>query len=243
MPLLEQVTEALSSAGVDLGALGLAWARATPTVVLVPAFGLRALPQSARAVLALTLAATIFPALASSPSNAPHVPWALALVGEVMQGLPVAVAAAVPLWAATMAGGLVDSLRGAQAELSVPVVEGRASPLGVPLSILASYVLLATGGPSRIASALAQNAMPAHPILAASHDLAGGVAIAVSVGGPLLASALVLEVAGALVAKASSPAQVHSLLAPLRALALLSVMAIVLDRVVAVMAIAVRSAP
>ena len=95
-----------------------------------------------------------------------------------MQGLPVAIAAAVPLWAATMAGGLVDSLRGAQAELQVSVVEGKSSPLGVPFSILASCIFLATGGPSRIAGALASGALPAHPVLAAAHDLAGGIGIA-----------------------------------------------------------------
>lgn len=242
-PLVSEVARALSDSGIDLGALGLAWARAMPCVVIVPAFGLRAIPQPARVVLALALAATIFPALAPIASAEAKVPWALMLVSEVLQGLPVAIAAAVPLWAATMAGGLVDSLRGAQAELQVAVVEGKASPLGVPFSILASGIFLATGGPSRIAGTLASGALPAHPVLAAAQDLAGGIAIAVSIGGPLLAAALVLEVTAALVARASSPAQIHALLAPLRALGLLAVMAVVLDRVVAAMAVVVRSRP
>ena len=241
MPLLRDVATAFNEQGVDLAALGLAWARAMPSVTIVPAFGLKALPQSARAVLAL--AGTIFPALITAPSSLPHVPWALALAGEVLAGLPIAVAAAIPLWAATMAGGLVDSLRGSQAELTVAVVEGKTSPMGVPFSILASCIFLGTGGPARIAGALATRPLMNHPLAAAAHDLAGGVAIAVSLGGPLLAAALVLEVAGALVAKASSPAQVHALLAPLRALALLAVMAVVLDRIVAAMALVVRAAP
>lgn len=241
--LLHDVASAFQEQGVDLAALGLAWARAMPSVVIVPAFGLKALPQAARAVIALALAGTIFPALVATPEADAHVPWALALMGQVLAGLPVAVAASVPLWAATMAGGLVDSLRGSQAELSVSVVEGKASPMGVPFSILASCIFLATGGPARIASALATRPLIDHPIVAAAHDLAGGVAIAVSLGGPLLAAALVLEVAGALVAKASAPAQVHALLAPLRALTLLSVMAVVLDRIVAAMALVVRAAP
>ncbi len=243
MPLLRDVATAFNEQGVDLAALGLAWARAMPSVTIVPAFGLKALPQSARAVLALALAGTIFPALITAPSSLPHVPWALALAGEVLAGLPIAVAAAIPLWAATMAGGLVDSLRGSQAELTVAVVEGKTSPMGVPFSILASCIFLGTGGPARIAGALATRPLMNHPLAAAAHDLAGGVAIAVSLGGPLLAAALVLEVAGALVAKASSPAQVHALLAPLRALALLAVMAVVLDRIVAAMALVVRAAP
>jgi hypothetical protein len=61
------------------------------------------------------------------------------------------------------------------------------------------------------------------------------------VGAPLLAAALVLEVAAALVARAAAPAQIHALLAPLRALGVLAVMAVVLDRIAAVIAIAVRS--
>ncbi len=241
--LLGDVALAFQDAGVDLGALGLAWARAMPSVVIVPAFGLKALSQSARAVIALALAGTIFPALATATEADVHVPWALALFGQVLAGLPVAIAAAVPLWAATMAGGLVDVLRGSQAELSVSVVEGKASPMGVPFSILASFIFLGTGGPARIAGALANHPLTDHPLVSVAHDLSGGVAIAVSLGGPLLAAALVLEVAAALVAKASAPAQIHALLAPLRALALLSVMAIVLDRVVAAMALVIRAVP
>lgn len=50
----------LSKAGIDVAGLGLAWARVMPTVTIVPAFGLRALPAPARAVMALVFAATIF---------------------------------------------------------------------------------------------------------------------------------------------------------------------------------------
>ena len=109
MPLLRDVATAFNEQGVDLAALGLAWARAMPSVTIVPAFGLKALPQSARAVLALALAGTIFPALITAPSSLPHVPWALALAGEVLAGLPIAVAAAIPLWAAAMAGSARDA--------------------------------------------------------------------------------------------------------------------------------------
>lgn len=238
MPIIEEVARAVSDAGVDLAALGLAWAKAMPAVTLVPAFGLRALPTPARAVLALALAAAVFPALA--PSVHPDVPWALAAVEQVLAGLPIAVAAAVPLWAATMAGGLVDNLRGAQEGAQIAVVEGKSTPMGVPLSLLASAIFLGTGGPARVAAAL--SAPPAaHLAERVAADLAGGIAMAVAIGGPLLAAAMVLEVAAALVARAASPAQIHALLAPLRALGVLAVMAIVLDRVAAVIAIAVRS--
>ena len=227
-----------SQAIADLEGLGLAWARFAPTLAIVPAFGLRALPTAARGILGLALAAAIYPALAPLARD-PHLPWVALALREIMLGLPVALAAAIPLWAATMAGGLVDSLRGAQEASGVAVVEGgRSSPLGVLLSMLASVVFLSTGGPARVAAALASTTSPERPLLAASHALTAGITLAVAVGAPLLAAAVVIEVAFALVARAASPAQVHALLAPLRALGLLAVVALVLERLVTVLALA-----
>ena len=236
------VAEAFARSGVDLAALGLAWARAMPAVTLVPAFGLRALPAPARGVLGLAFAACVFPALAPVAASSSQ-PWAMQAVVEVARGLPVAIAAAVPLWAATMAGGVADALRGSHDTPSVPTVEGKATPLGVPLSILASAIFLATGGPARVVKALALHPVPTHPLLAAANDLVGGIALAVALGGPLLAAAVVIEVAAALVARAASPAQVHALLAPLRALGTLAVMAVVLERVATALARAVQAVP
>ena len=239
---METIAEAFAQSGIDLGALGLAWARVMPAVVLVPAFGLRALPAPARAVVGLAFAASIFPALAQAASDT-RGPWpALALV-EVVRGIPIALAAAVPLWAATMAGGVADALRGSQEMPTAPTVEGRATPLGIPLSLLASAIFLATGGPARVVKALATAPMPDHPLLAAANDLVGGIVLAVAVGGPLLAASVVIEVTAALVARAASPAQVHALLAPLRTMATLTVLALVLHRIAAALELALQSAP
>jgi flagellar biosynthetic protein FliR len=243
-PLLGTVVDAFEASGVNLSRMGLAWARVSPTVAVVPAFGLRALPTGARAVIGLALAAVIFPAV--GPAHIDGVgSWPLLALREVMLGLPVALAAAVPLWAATMAGGVADALRNANQTLDMATVEEPATPLGVPLSLLACAIFLATGGPARVAIALASPGagIGAHPLLAASNDVVAGITLAVAIGGPLLAAAVVVEVAGALVARAASPAQIHLLLAPLRAMALLGVMAIVLERVSAVLAIAVERAP
>jgi type III secretory pathway component EscT len=236
---------ALSREGIDLSAIGLAWARVTPAVTLVPAFGLRALPAPGRALLGLAMAATIFPAVAdanSGLSGAGAVPWLLRAAAEATRGLPVAIAAATPLWAATMAGGLADALRGSQEAPNVPVVEGRATPTGIPLSLLASAIFLTTGGPARVARALAFPSISESPALAAVRDLAHGTAVAVALGGPLLAAAAVIEIAAALVARAASPAQVHALLAPLRALSALLVLALVFDRLEAALAAVVVGA-
>jgi flagellar biosynthetic protein FliR len=240
-----ETADLLARAGIDLAPLGLAWARAMPSVALIPAFGLRALPAPARAVLALAFAACVFPALAMEPSG-PRVSsavYVVSLLTEIARGLPVAIAAAVPLWAATMAGGVADALRASQEQPTSPAVEGAATPMGVPLSLLASSIFLATGGPARVVGALAVPPAMGHPLLAAAEDLVGGITLAVALGGPLLAAAVVIEVAGALVARAASPAQVHTLIAPLRALATLAVTGIVFERLASTLARAVQGAP
>ncbi len=225
--LLRLLVAAFDERGIDLARVGLAWARATPAVTLVPAFGLRALPAAARIVLAVALAAVIFPAL--PPATTPVGSLWVQIVGEVWRGAPIAVAAAVPLWAATMAGGVADALRGANDVVSAPTVEGSASPMGVTLSLLASCMFFATGGPAHIAAALTRPDPTPLALVHVAEQLADGIAIAVALGAPLLAASVVVEVAGALVARAATPAQLHLVLAPLRALALLSVFALVFD--------------
>ena len=226
---------------VTVSAIALAWARVLPTITLVPAFGLKALPTPARGILGLALAAAIWPALVPVATAGVGTPWVVLALEQVVLGLPVALAAAIPLWAATMAGGLVDALRGAQEGPGMAVVEGRASSFGVLLSLLASIVFLSTGGPVRVLSALATASLDTHPLLVAANALVAGIGLAVAIGGPLLAAAVVLELAFAFVARAASPAQVHALTAPLRALGLLAIAAIVLERIAALLAIAVRA--
>jgi type III secretory pathway component EscT len=239
--LVALIVETARAEGVDLSRVGLAWARATPAVVIVPAFGLRALPAAARGALALGLAVVIYPAVhAAGPAG---VPLPLALLGAVVAGLPVALAAAVPLWAATMAGGVADALRGASETRDAPTVEAGATPLGVLFSLLASGLFFATGGPARIAGALARSSDTSHLALRASEEIAQGVTIAVALGAPLLAAAVVVEVAGALIARAATPAQLHLTLAPLRALTLLGVLALVLAKVGEALAGIIAHAP
>jgi type III secretory pathway component EscT len=253
--LIEAVAGALARDGVDPLRLGLAWARVAPSVALVPGFGLRGAPAPARALFALILAACIFPAVAPADTDLAHasvlsagaLPMALLLLVETARGLPVAIAASVPLWAATMAGGVADALRGGLLDgSSPPPVEGLespASPLSVALSLLATSFFLATGGPARVLEALALRAPPDHPLAAATQDLVGGITLAVAIGGPLLASAVVVEVAAAMVARAASPAQVHALIAPLRALGALAIAGVVFDRLAGVVARVIAHSP
>jgi type III secretory pathway component EscT len=244
--IIGSVTEALSAQGVDLTAVGMAWARAMPTVTLVPAFGLRALPAPAlpapaRMVMGLAFAACIFPAM--PPPDPSSSFWVLMLLNEVVRGLPVAIATAVPLWAATMAGGVVDTLRGSQATASAPTVEGQVTPMGVPLSLLACGIFLRTGGPSRLVRALALHPVGTHPVVALAQDIANGVTLSVGLAAPLVAASIVVEVATSLIARAASPAQVHALLAPLRAMGILATLAIVLERLAGMLTRVIEDVP
>lgn len=237
--LLQTLARATHDAGWDLEAIGLAWARVTPTVVLVPALGLKALPAPVRGTLSLVLALTLFPALAPLP-GAPDTlaPWPLRLLGELVVGLPPALAAAIPLWAATMAGGLADNLRGSQGEVQVPLLEGRTGPSGTLLGLLAATFFLLAGGPARVLAILLHPApiTEAGVLVSVASQLTGSITLALTLGAPILAASFVLELAFALVAKAASPAQLQALLAPVRGLAVMAVFAIVLDRLAYVLA-------
>ncbi len=215
----------------DVQAVGFAWARVLPAVTLVPAFGLRALPAPIRGVVALGLAASIFPALLPFSRARTDTMWGVAMFEQMLAGVPIAIAAAVPLWAATMAGGVADSLRGASESVQLSVVEERTASFGALFSLFASASFLATGGPSRVASALARTTQEAPSWLHVAHTLTAGIEVAIAIAGPLLAASVVLEVAFALVARASSPAQTHALLSPLRALGLLTLAGLAFDRI------------
>lgn len=241
--LLEALRTSFEAAGVDLAALGFAWARALPALTIVPAFGLRALPAPARIAAALGLAACVAPALAAAAEAPPPGAWPLALVGEVARGLPVALAAAVPLWTATMAGGVVDALRGAGEGPNLATLEGRATPLGALFGMVAALGFLGSGGPARVAWALA-TAPPAGGAMAwrVAAQLREGVTLALAIAAPLVAASLVVEVALALLARAASPTQVQALTAQVRSVALLAIVALLFERLAAALgALGVRA--
>jgi flagellar biosynthesis protein FliR len=191
--LFGAVQTALAVTQEELGRWTIAWARFVPTITLVPAFGLRALPAAARVVLGLALSAAVAPAVRPTLRAGP---WELQMLAELMSGLPVALSAAVALWTATMAGGVIDDLRASRQMSALPNVESGATP---------SIAL----------------------------ELAAGIELAVAVATPIVICAIVVEVAGALIARAATPAAIERLLAPIRSVVLLAVLALLLDRMVA----------
>src|SRR6478752_7755742 len=139
----------------SISAAGHSPARVTPALTLLPAFGLKALPAQTRAALGLALAASIAPSVQPLQLAAP---FGVALLLEAARGLPIALAASGALWAAGMAGGLTDNLRGGRETQALPIVDEETSPLGALLSLLVALIFLETGGAARVAHALSSPA-------------------------------------------------------------------------------------
>ncbi|MBN1606938.1 MAG: flagellar biosynthetic protein FliR [Polyangiaceae bacterium] len=229
--LFGSVRAALALTEGELENWMIAWARFVPTVTLVPAFGLRALPAAARVVLGLALSAAVAGVVRPTFCAGP---WALQMLAELMSGLPVAVSAAVALWTATMAGGVMDDLRASRQVSALPNVESGATVSGALFAMLAALVFLQSGGAARVASSLAHvDSDLRYPLMSAARQLAAGIELAVAVATPIVICAIVVEVAGALIARAATPAAIERLLAPLRSVVLLAASALLLDRMVA----------
>lgn len=217
--LLAALVEVLEAGQLDLAAWALGWARVMPLVTLLPAFGGRLLPPVARAVLALALAFTLAPTI--HPVAVIGNSWPLQLLNEALIGLPVALGASSLLWAASMAGGLIDELRGAGELSNVSMLEPSNPALGALFGLFAALGFLSLGGVSRTVEHLMAPAPGEQWLLRAVSDLAGSVGIALSLAAPILGLVIIVEVASSLIARAASPAHIRVLLGPLRALAVL----------------------
>jgi type III secretory pathway component EscT len=215
-------------AGADPRAWLLAWARVLPAVSIVPAFGLGALPGAPRLALGFAMAFGIAPAVRPLASNADLLP---AFASELAKGVPVAVTAALVLWTATMAGGLMDELRGSRQPSALTNVDSGASPLGALLSMLVALVFLQAGGAARIVEALAEPNLSVGVVEGIARRLTNAVELAVAVGAPVLVSTIILELAFALVHRIAQPAFLEPIFAPLRSFALLALSALLLERI------------
>jgi len=231
----------LTALGVDLRGWALAWARVTPALTLLPAFGLKALPAQTRAALGLALAVSIAPSVQPLQLAAP---FGVALLLEAARGLPVALAASGALWAAGMAGGLTDNLRGARETQSLPVVDDETSPLGALLSLLVALIFLEGGGASRVAAALSSQPTVSHGVLwQVALGLTHAIELALAVAAPVVAVSIVLELANALISRAATPAHVVALLAPLRSILILVCFALLFERMASLLASVAAHSP
>jgi type III secretory pathway component EscT len=226
--LLQAVVTLLEAQGVDLTAWALGWARVLPLVTLLPAFGARLLPPVGRVVLGLALGSLLAPALPAAATLTGNA-WPLQLLLEALRGLPIALGASALLWAASMAGGLGDELRSSQVA-RISMLEPDTPALGVLFGLFAAIGFLSLGGvTTALEHLLVAPGDLGHWTLSAVSDLVGSVEIALALAAPLLGLVIVVEVAGALIARAASPAHIQALLAPLRAFAILFGLALALE--------------
>jgi type III secretory pathway component EscT len=240
--VLDALSGAFAAAGVDPRAWALGFSRAIPTVTLVPAFGLSAVPAQTRLVLGLSLGLCVAPALAGSVDNAGV--FIVAMGREALRGLPVALMAALATYVATMAGGLIDDVRGGRESVTLPTLPEQLPPVAVLFGLLSSIAFLELGGAPRVVAALASAQLSArfswpHVVQA----FAGSVELAFAIAAPLAVACVLLEAGSALIARAATPAFIGPVLAPLKSVALLGVLALVLERIVELLAIVARSAP
>lgn len=195
MPTEEVATVALRElrdSGLDPSAWGMALARMLPTVLIVPAFGAGYLPIAVRLGIGVALAASIAVGMNGPPAAlTPHAPWILALVTEGLRGVPVAVAAALSLWAAMVAGGL--------SETTLPLSSRRSraatGPLSGLLGIAACVVFLETFGAERVAERLSSTLAPLGAIRGGVRDFTVGLDVGVSLAIPILVVALTVDIA------------------------------------------------
>jgi type III secretory pathway component EscT len=226
----ELVALVLQAVGPWLGALLLALARTMPLVVLVPTFSLAGLPGPVRLGIAVSLGLVAFPV-----GEAAGLPTLAALLNEAACGIPVALVAAGALWSAAQVGALADDLSGFKGRVSMPGLSEPSTPLSALMGLLASASFLAGGGAARVALAL-HNAPPLTVRMGVqvAGQLAAGTQVAVAIAAPLVVAGVAVEVLGALVSRLAMPAQLGSVVAPLKSVALLGILAVIFDRVAAV---------
>ena len=240
--LLQALTAVFAENGVDPRAWALGLARATPAVTLVPAFGLGAVPAPTRLVLGLALGLCIAPALSGEVATGG--PFVVALVRESFVGLPVALLASLAIYVAAMAGGLVDDLRGGRESVTLPALPEQLPPVAVLFALLASIAFLETGGAARVAGALSSPLLSARfSWTALTQAFSASVALAFAIAAPLAVASVLLEAASALIARAATPAFIGPVLAPLKSVALLGILALLFERISELLAIVARAAP
>jgi type III secretory pathway component EscT len=92
-------------------------------------------------------------------------------------------------------------------------------------------MFLKLGGPSRLAHALSVAApLSEQTIRDVAVAVARGIQLAIGIAGPIIAVLPFFELFHALLARAARPVTLSSLVAPLRAVALLAIVALLLDR-------------
>ena len=116
--------------------------------------------------------------------------------------------------------------------------------MGALLGLFAAIAFLFTGGAARVAAALAQPDLQLYaPLERSTHTIIAGIELAIAVATPVVVAAVVVEVAAALMTRAAEAVTLPAVIAPLRSVVLLGVVAVMLDRMLELLALAVRTMP
>jgi len=240
--LAEGLAAVFAEIGVDPRAWALGFARATPAVTLIPAFGLAAVPVTTRLVLGLSFGLCVAPALAETAGRDGSL--LVALGREALVGLPVALLGSLSAYVAIMAGGLVDDLRGGRESVTLPALPEPLPPVAVLFALLSSVAFLETGGAARVAAVLATPVLgPGFSWAAVAQALSGAVGLAFAIAAPLAVASVLLEAASALIARAATPAFIGPVLSPLKSVVLLGILALVFERVAELLVVVSASLP
>jgi type III secretory pathway component EscT len=212
--------------GLKLATLLVAWVRALPVVVIVPAFGLPDMPGTLRGALAMVLAMAALPS-AAVVSFEPNV---VELGQALLEGITLAVPAAVGIWVATMAGGLFDELSGAPESADGGIFEGKSVQTGTLFGLLAIAAFLAQGGPARLALALSvPKPASAGAWESVSAQIVSGLGLAITIGSPLVIAALMIALGSLFVSKVTPGAAARALIFPVQGLLRLIVLVLFLE--------------
>lgn len=212
-------------------------ARLLPLVWVTPVFGARLIPRSGRVVVALALAMLCYP-LAVARVPPAGISWLL-LLGEVAVGLALGFVASLVFYAAQAAGSAVDLARGASnSEVLLPQSGGRTSPMGSLYFQLSIVLFFALGGHRLlvgvIVSSYAVLPLGATPpsaeilplVLYVARLTAEVMLLAVAWAAPVLAAALLADIALGWINRFVPQLNVFFLAMPLKALLGIAVVAL-----------------
>jgi flagellar biosynthetic protein FliR/type III secretion protein T len=212
-------------------AVALIAARIVPATLLCPVFGGKAAPNTVR--IALVTALSLHAHLAGDVRPVLDEPTTLAVMGaflrELACGTVIGFVAALPFDAARLGGRLLDTLRGANAEASLPATGSREAATGDVLfqlltalvfagplyRVLASSILLSfRAAPLGLPSGCSTDALAQLALLRATGALAAGL----SIGAPAAAVSLLVDAALGIAGRIAPALSVRDVGAPAKLL-------------------------
>lgn len=136
--------------GTQFLTIALVLCRIVPTVVLAPFLGGKSTPAEIKMAIIIVLAIVTYPyARRTLHVAVPEQPFAVtvAMLREIFIGMSIGLVASQIFSAIEMTGRIIDTARGSNmAEVMVPQMEGRATPLGDIFYQYAICLLFAIGG-------------------------------------------------------------------------------------------------